>query len=84
MNSRTTRLFRELLAKLPEHVRTQAHAAYRIFLNNSAQVCISKKLLTIQLLIPPVLESAIEHSANLMAIRSFGFGLVLTPITIAC
>jgi hypothetical protein len=29
-------MFRELLARLPDHVRTQAHAAYRIFSVNPA------------------------------------------------
>jgi hypothetical protein len=34
MNSRTTRRFRELLAALPAHVRTQAREAYRLFRQN--------------------------------------------------
>lgn len=36
MNSRNTRLFRELLAALPAHVRQQAREAYRLFLQNPA------------------------------------------------
>lgn len=36
MNSRTTRRFRELLAKLPAHVRRQAQEAYRLFQGNPA------------------------------------------------
>ena len=34
MNSRTTKRFRELLAKLPEQVRLQARDAYRLFRQN--------------------------------------------------
>lgn len=36
MNSRTTRRFRELLAKLPEHIRQQARQAYQLFRQNPA------------------------------------------------
>ena len=34
MNSRTTRRFRELLAKLPEQVRLHARDAYQLFRQN--------------------------------------------------
>lgn len=34
MNSRTTRRFRDLLAVLPAHVRTQAREAYELFRQN--------------------------------------------------
>jgi hypothetical protein len=34
MNSRTTRQFRELFARLPAHVRQQAREAYRLFREN--------------------------------------------------
>jgi hypothetical protein len=34
MNSRTTREFRELFAKLPDVVKRQARAAYRLFRDN--------------------------------------------------
>lgn len=36
MNSRTTRRFRELMADLPESVRRQARAAYRLFQTDPA------------------------------------------------
>ena len=36
MNSRTTRRFRELFAKLPARVQRQARAAYRLFGQNPA------------------------------------------------
>ena len=34
MNSRTTRQFRELFARLPAHVQNQAREAYRLFQTN--------------------------------------------------
>jgi hypothetical protein len=34
MNSRTTQRFRDLLAKLPSHVRRQARDAYELFRHN--------------------------------------------------
>jgi hypothetical protein len=34
MNSRTTRQFRELFARLPAHVQQQAREAYRLFREN--------------------------------------------------
>ena len=34
MNSHTTRRFRELLAALPAHIRTQAREAYALFREN--------------------------------------------------
>lgn len=34
MNSRTTRTFRELFARLPSHVQKQAREAYRLFQAN--------------------------------------------------
>ena len=34
MNSRTTRRFRELFARLPAHVQNQAREAYRLFQTN--------------------------------------------------
>ena len=36
MNSRTTRTFRELLARLPGHVQQQARESYRLFRDNPA------------------------------------------------
>ena len=35
MNSRTTKRFRQMLAKLPSDVRQQAKAAYKLFIENS-------------------------------------------------
>lgn len=35
MNSRTTRRFRQMLAKLPANIRQQAKDAYRLFRENS-------------------------------------------------
>jgi len=34
MNSRTTRQFRELFARLPAHVQQQAREAYKLFRDN--------------------------------------------------
>jgi hypothetical protein len=34
MNSRTTRQFRELLARLPQHIQNQARESYRLFESN--------------------------------------------------
>jgi hypothetical protein len=34
MNSRTTRQFRELFARLPSHIQQQARDAYRLFRQN--------------------------------------------------
>ena len=34
MNSRTTRSFRELFARLPRHVQQQARESYRLFRDN--------------------------------------------------
>jgi hypothetical protein len=34
MNSRTTRRFRELFARLPAHVQLQAREAYRLFVDD--------------------------------------------------
>ena len=36
MNSRTTRGYRELFAKLPGHIQQQVREAYRLFRENSA------------------------------------------------
>lgn len=36
MKSRTTKEFRDQLVNLPDHVRTQAYRAYRLFLTNTA------------------------------------------------
>ena len=35
MNSRTTRLFRQMLSELPANIRRQAKEAYRLFRENS-------------------------------------------------
>ena len=35
MNSRTTKRFRQMLAKLPSNIRQQAKGAYRLFRENS-------------------------------------------------
>ncbi len=35
MNSKTTRLFRQMLSKLPNNVRQQARDAYKLFKENS-------------------------------------------------
>ena len=34
MNSRTTKRFRQMLAKLPSNIRQQAKGAYRLFREN--------------------------------------------------
>ena len=35
MNSKTTKLFRQMFSKLPNHIRQQAREAYKLFKENS-------------------------------------------------
>lgn len=56
MTSRTTRRFRELLAKLPEDIRRQARGAYRLFLANPGHPSLQFK---------PVHPSAPIYSARI-------------------